>query len=304
MSDDVVALPRAGLRDRVLFLRTVDSLEGLDDQGLALLAEHAVPRAYGKGDVLTAEGEPPVALIFVVDGRVATTRKGAAGPFVGRGEGLGMVAVMGEMTSDLAIAAEDTNTLEIPVAAFRVVLEESFSLLRHALRVMGATLSRARNHLPADPDAPLPEKGTYIEKTRTLIELLIEIRRGAWAFMNIDALVDVARAMKEIRVPAGHVFWKVGETSTYVLHVVYGHIRCTSADGRSAVVGFDFTLGVNDVWSGEARPYEARAETDMIAYRIDYEDFIVICEMHATVGLDMLRIIARDYLASGKTNLE
>ena len=51
-----------------------------------------------------------------------------------------------------------------------------------------------------------------------------------------------------------------------------------------------------DVWSTQPRVYTARAETPVVAYRIDYEDFLVILEMHGQVGRDILRGMARQYL--------
>ncbi|AKU97677.1 transcriptional regulator, Crp/Fnr family [Labilithrix luteola] len=310
MNQDVLDLfsradsPQAALRNRVLLLRSVESLQGLDEQGLTLFAEHATNRFYRKGDVLTTEDEQPRAIGIVIEGQVTVTRTGKPGYVARRGEGFGMLAVMASTTTGRVVADIDTVTLEIPVATFRVALEENFSLLRNCLRIMGTTLTRARHHLPADPsNPPSVDLGDYYVRPRTLPEQLIQLRRGPFHQMNVEALVDLTRRMKERRVPAGHVFWSAGEPSTFALHVEYGRVRCTAPDGQHVDVGHDFTLGVMDVWSGQPRSYEARAETPIIAYHIDYEDFLVIIEMHVSVGLDMLRGIARQYLATDKSEL-
>ena len=44
--------------------------------------------------------------------------------------------------------------------------------------------------------------------------------------------------------------------------------------------------------------YEARAETEVIGYRVAYEDFAVILEMHPQVGLELLKSLAKSLLDS------
>jgi CRP-like cAMP-binding protein len=113
--------------------------------------------------------------------------------------------------------------------------------------------------------------------------------------MNMEALIDLARSMVELRIPAGAVLWSAGDPSTHALHIDVGRVRCTERDGRSVSVGHGFTIGVLDVWSG-SRVYEARAETALIAFRIDIEGFLALLEAHPEVGLDLLRGFARDLL--------
>jgi len=49
---------RPGLRDRVLSLRAQPMFEGLDDDGLLLLAEHGYSQSYRDGEIIAAEDEP------------------------------------------------------------------------------------------------------------------------------------------------------------------------------------------------------------------------------------------------------
>jgi CRP-like cAMP-binding protein len=302
MTQDVLDLvartepSRVGLRDRVLLLRSVENFIGLDEEGLTLLAEHARSRQYRKGDVIVVEGQPPESAHIIVEGQVTLSRKTT--PLVMKvGGGFGVLAIIAGAPTRRVVADVDTRTLEIPAAAFNVAMEENFSLLRNALRMMGHTLLRARGSLPADPRHP-PEVnlGVHFDRTKTLAQRLVELRVGPFATMNVDALVDLARRMVECRVPAGHVFWSVDDPSTHSLHIDYGRVRCTAADGSHMDVGSNFTLGVMDVWAAQPRSYEARAETDVIGYRVSYEDFFVILEMHVQVGLELLRGVARSMI--------
>jgi hypothetical protein len=196
-----------------------------------------------------------------------------------------------------ARAAVETRTLEIPAAVFEAALDESFSVLRGALRVAGAAVLQSRGNLPADPAVPREiDVGHFHAEPRTWVERLIELRAGPFGYMNVDALVDLARNMREVRVPAGHVLWSIGDPSTHAFHVDYGRVRCTATDGRHVDVGRGFTIGVLDVWGAEGRVYGARAETDLIGYAVDFENFLALLEAHVEVGLDLLRGFAQSLL--------
>jgi CRP-like cAMP-binding protein len=97
-------------------------------------------------------------------------------------------------------------------------------------------------------------------------------------------------------VAKGQVIWAVGDASTYAFHVDYGRVRCTSSDGRHVAVGRGFTIGVLDVWASEERAYEARAETELIGFHVDFEDFLTLLETHVEVGIDILRSLAQSVL--------
>jgi hypothetical protein len=163
---------------------------------------------------------------------------------------------------------------------------------------MGNELARSRRSLPADPEhPPQAEMGAYYERPRTLAERMIEMRDSSLMLTNGDALVDFARRIVEHRVPAGHVFGLAGEPAMFSIHVNYGRVRCTAPDGRSVVVGSDFTLGVMDVWGATRRSYDARTETPVVfCYCIEFEDFLTIVESHAEVCASLLSGLARAML--------
>jgi CRP-like cAMP-binding protein len=163
---------------------------------------------------------------------------------------------------------------------------------------MGSGVLASRGSLPADPNVPRQVvERSYYTTPRTMVEPLIELRQSPFGHINLEALVDMARKMLEVRFPAGHLLWSVGDTSTHSLHIDVGRVRCTTADGSSVAVGSGFTIGVLDVWGTHVRVYEARAETPIIAYRIDFESFLGLLEAHPEVGLELLRGFARELVA-------
>lgn len=283
---------RTGLRDRVLLLRSLDDFSVLDEEGLSLLVEQARDRTFAKGEVVTEEGSPPKSVYFIIDGQVSATR-GKGVVVMKTGDRLGALSVFADAPNRRAVADVETRTFEVPAAVFKLAFEENFSLVRNGLRMMSLQLLRLRGKLPADANDPPPAPlGVPFDQPKTLAERLIELRGGVFASMNLDALVDLARSAVEVRVPAGHVFWRVGDPAGGSLQVAYGRIRCTAADGTHVDVGANFTLGVMDFLSRSPRSYEARAETDVIGYRMNGEDLLVILEMHVRVGLELLRTYA------------
>ncbi|HYO95701.1 MAG TPA: cyclic nucleotide-binding domain-containing protein [Polyangiaceae bacterium] len=291
----------AGLRDRVLLLRSVETFQRVDDDGLALLAERAKLRRFRAGARVQAEAEPARAVHVVLQGEVRVTRGGRSVLVRSREQELGLMAALTGAPGALSVAEVETRTLEIPAAALQVAVDQNFSLLRGLLQHTGARLLRARGSLPAAPhSAPEVRLGTYYERPRTLVERVLELRKSPFASMNVEALTEFARAMVEQRPAAGELLWAVGEPATHSFHVEYGCVRCTTSDGKHVDVGSDFTLGVMDVWGRSQRTYEARCVTPVIGYRVGFEDFLALLESHARVGADLLETFARGVLGTGE----
>ncbi|MET0792001.1 MAG: cyclic nucleotide-binding domain-containing protein [Polyangiaceae bacterium] len=289
---------RLSVRDRILTMRSKPMFEGLDDDGLLLLAEHGHTGFYRDGEVIAPEGEPARQVYLIEHGEIVVSQAGQWVTTRKEGDAYGGLPLLAREPSPLAVAKGDTRTLEVPGPAFEAALTENFSLLRNTLKQLGASVLQHRGNLPADPDRPrtFPE-GPYYEEPRTLVERLIQLRGQPFGRMNLDALVDMARHMIDIRFPAGTLLWSIGEPSTHALNIDYGSVRCTGPDGRHVMIGRGFTLGVLDVWS-RSRVYEVRTETPVIAYRIEFESFLALLEKHPEVGLELLRGFARDLLSA------
>jgi CRP-like cAMP-binding protein len=285
---------RVGLRDRVLALRAQPMFDGLDDDGLLLLAEHGGSASYADGEVIAVEGAVARAVFLVLEGSVVVSHQGRQVTTRLAGDAFGALPLLAREPSMLALAGGETRLLEIPAAAFEVALIENYSLLRNTLRMLGGSVLRMRGNLPLNPDVPRAvDEGHYYAEPRSLVELLIQLRRSPFGQMNLDALVDVARNMVEVRFAAGELLWPVGGSSSHALHIDAGRVRCTSADGKHVAVGRGFTIGVLDAWT-RTRVYEARTETPVIAFSISFEGFLALLEAHPEVGLELLRGFARD----------
>ncbi|HKO49239.1 MAG TPA: cyclic nucleotide-binding domain-containing protein [Polyangiaceae bacterium] len=293
---------RAGIRDRVLTMRSYSMFDGLDDDALLLLAEHGSSARYRDGEVISVEGEPTRMLCLIVEGEILVSRNGQVLTTRKPGDAYGGLPLLAHEPSTLAVAVGDTCTLEVPASAFEAALIANFSLMRTMLRQLGSSVLAMRGNLPTDGNRPSAvEEGNYYSEPLSLVERLIKLRQGGFRHMNMEALIDLARSMLEIRCPAGALLWSTGDPSTHAIHIDVGRVRCTEPDGKHASVGRAFTIGVLDVWSG-SRVYEARAETPLIAFRIDFENFLALLEAHPEVGLDLLRGSALDLLNGMRVN--
>ncbi|HEY2736510.1 MAG TPA: cyclic nucleotide-binding domain-containing protein, partial [Polyangiales bacterium] len=250
-------------------------------------------------DVITRAGEPQRAIQLIVEGVVELFHEGVSVTALKAGMAYGAMQMLARAPSVLGVAAEDTRIMEIPASAFELALDENYTALRSVLGVVGSAALVARGHLPVDPNVPRTlDEGVYYDEPSSLVERLIQVRTGNFAYMNIEALVDLAREMKEVRFPAGHVIWSMGDLADHSLYIDCGRVRCSAADGRHVDIGRDFTLGVLDVWGSRARAYDARSETPVIGFRIEFESFLRLLETHVEVGIQILRVFAQVFLNS------
>lgn len=287
-------LDRASLRDRVLLMRAQPMFEGLDDEGLLRLAEHGRSVRYRDGEIVSREGEPARSVYLVTHGKIVVSLANNGENVRRAGDAYGGLQLLARQPSSLAVARGETRTLEMPATAFESTLIENYSLLRNTLRMIGSSVLATRNSLPADPNLPrVVDEGTYSNEPRTMVQRLLDLRQSSFGHLNLEALVDMARGMFEVRYPAGHLLWSAGDPSTHSLHIEAGRVRCTAPDGRSIDVGHRFTIGVLDVWGSRQRVYDARTETPVTAARIDFESFLSLLEAHPEVGLELLRGFAR-----------
>jgi CRP-like cAMP-binding protein len=298
-----IETPLHNLRNRMLAIRSLPNFEGLGEDSLLRIAEHARERRFRAGEPLYVEGTPVDRIYIVLSGAVTTSRQGKTFLVI---TGNGAAGILSAIAHDPdgwhAVADRDTLTLEIPVPVFLASLKEDFGLLRNALRRLSAMALASRGNLPARPD-PTKEidLGEYPDRDPTLVELIMRLRTtpGPFATANMDALIAAARRMTFVRVDAGHQFFEVGDPSDYSLRIVYGKIRCTSGSGEHVDVGAGFVLGALDAWGGAPRSFSARAETPVVCYRTPTEDLLSVLEMHPSLALQMLQGVASGLIKTG-----
>jgi CRP-like cAMP-binding protein len=297
-----VDAPLHGIRDRMLAIKALPNFKGLSDESLLQIAEHARERRFRAGEQLLVEGKPVECIYIVISGAVTTSRQDKTFLVI---TGNGAVGILSAFANDpvgwKAVADSDTLTLEIPVTVFLSGIKEDFGLLRNALRAMATMALKARGHLPVRPEpGRVVDIGVYPDRDPTLVERLMALRsQRVFKTANMDALIEICRRMSLVRVEAGHVFFSIGDPSTYSLRIAYGRVRCTAAGGEHVDVGTGAVLGALDAWAGSAHSYAAVAETPIVGYNTPTEDFLAVLEMHPNLALTLLQVLAASLIEGG-----
>jgi CRP-like cAMP-binding protein len=286
-----------GARERLLILKSNPNLTGIDDEGLETLASHTTERWVKKGTVILKENEPVRSVFIVVSGMVVVRRQGLVTARIDWG-GVGFLSVLAKDPNGVdAVAERDSHLLEVPVDVLFETYEENFSFLRNSLRLLSAWILDKRDNLPRRAGEGEVELGEWFDRPRTLVEKVINATKGGvLASANLDAVIDWARMAKEVRVEPGHRFWSAGDPGSYSMYIEYGRISCTAKDGRSSSVGHAFVLGSLDPMCGRGRFYDAVAETKVIAFQMQVNEWLQLLETHRQVAIDLLGVLSNQLL--------
>jgi CRP-like cAMP-binding protein len=280
------------VRDRILLLRSLPAFGPLEDESLTLLAEHMRLRACRDGEVLLSLGEPVHHVYVVLEGELRWHRKDRAPVLSSSQDVVGWLTLMARDPNGLdARALGDALVLELPGEVLEHALEDDFGIVRNSMRLGGSALLAARGNLPSPRDRPPAlEMGVLRPQRRTLVERLIDMRKvPLFARANAEALIALVRCTDEVRFEPGDVVWRIGDAATFWLLVEYGRLQCTNEDGEHQDIGSGFVIGIMDSIAQASRAYEVRADTLVIASRIELESFLGVLESHFE--------LARDYLA-------
>lgn len=297
MSEDLRIVPAvaSGVRDRLLAVRSLGILEGLDDDGALLLAEYSKLTTFEAEQEVTGADEEPDSVYIVLEGRLRVPRTSGAAMIIDNGRGVGVIGMLANSGKGIrSIADVETRALEISKDVFFAAIDESFSIARNLLKVFAGMLLDERGSLPTGADA-IPAEPAIADRTepRTLVERVIELSRtGIFVGANLDAIFDMARVMRQVRVPAGHVFFVAGDKARTVVRVLDGTVRCTASDGRSVEAVSGLMLGGLAAIAVRRHAYEARAVTEVVAYEINFEDFLLVLEAHPELTMKMLQTMA------------
>jgi CRP-like cAMP-binding protein len=292
------------VRDLAYLLRSLTTFAQVDDESLALIAEHARVRSFRRGDRLVERSASLHAINWLLDGRVRVTHEGQLLSVIGEGRGVGLLAFRaGRLEGLEAVALEDTNTVEVPIEAVAAAYEESFAIVRNDLRICASALLARRGGLPVAPATQRTvDEGVYREEPLELIERVIRARRtGAYAKVNVAAVIELVRREREVRYAVGDTLFCRGDTADFYLRLHCGRVRCTAPDGTSVDVGADHVLGSLDALALTPRSFDARAMKPVIAHRVDLHALLSVMEVQHELGRGLLSLLASALLEEQKS---
>jgi CRP-like cAMP-binding protein len=120
---------------RVELLAGCPLFKGIDDDGLAALAERATQVDFPAGHVIARQGEIGTGFFVVIEGRVRVVRDGKPVATLGAGEFFGELSVLDRMPRNAMVAAEvPTTCLALASWDFEAVLLEQPALTLAILR--------------------------------------------------------------------------------------------------------------------------------------------------------------------------
>jgi CRP/FNR family transcriptional regulator, cyclic AMP receptor protein len=120
---------------RAALLAGCPLFRGIDERGLAALAERATQVDFPAGHVIAREGEIGTGFFVVISGRVRVVRDGTVVAALGDGEFFGELSVLDRMPRNAMVAAEvPTSCLALASWDFDAVMLEQPALTLAILR--------------------------------------------------------------------------------------------------------------------------------------------------------------------------
>ena len=286
--------------ERMLYLKRVPMLSGLSGSQIAVIADAATERFFPAGTVVFREGEPVGSVHFVVQGSLATLRRGVRVGRVGPGAGAGGIALFARAPfGSQVVADEDTLTLELDGDAVSDVLDDHFPILHHVLREMSRRSIDLLTRFRLDPGAGVPECSLDDPGPGEidLVDRLFFLRRMAvFQRSSITALAEMARAMVQVQFEPGTLLWREGEAAPSIFLIRRGWMRARGSSGVAFRAGPGFPLGALEALGEVPRWYEPVAETPVVALQGHMGVLVDGFEDNFGMAMDYLAVIAQSTL--------
>jgi CRP-like cAMP-binding protein len=240
------------LTERLLRLRGVPILRGLTTSELAQLAASIRPATFEKGDIVLCEDEPPKAFHMLVTGAVTMRRRGKRIRTIAAPGGVGFLPLLAQTAGGTeAVAEAHTETFEVRADALNELFEDHFSVFLGTLRWVTDQLIEESlvQEPPEYPSANLGFEHIVGDRELDLVERILVMRRTlGFKSANVNSTARLARAMKEVRLPAGETIWRPGDRATSSLFLVRGKMQLTWRHAHAGhkivqVVGPGYILG-------------------------------------------------------------
>lgn len=288
--------------ERAVFLRGLEQLRGADPQQVAVIAHSAEERFYRRGQTVAHPDRMPHSVQIIVNGTVVAEGDEHRGARLGPGDTLGGLTVLSRSEQGfLAVAETDVTTLEVEAEDIFEFYEDRFDVFAIALRNICRELLRLRSRI-ADGTVLSPRAGTVLpQRDLDLVERLVLMRRsGIFQRTSMDAIVRLARSLRELRFDAGTTLWRAGDASGYMFIVMEGRVSCRLPDGRTFFAGVGYPLGNLENHAREPRWYDAVVDEPIRVFRAESDTFYDVLEDHFEVALDFMASVAANLLRVSK----
>jgi CRP-like cAMP-binding protein len=230
------------LTERLLRLRGVPVFQAMTTAELAPLAATMRSSTFEKGDVVLREDEPPKAFHMLLTGAVTMRRRGNTIRTITAPGGVGFLSLLARTGGGTeAVAETHTETFEVRGDALDELFEDHFPVLLGTMRWITERLIQ-ENLINEPPPYNPPTEGferLIGDRELGLVERIFLLRRTVgFRDANVNSLVRLVRAMKEVRLGAGETIWRPGDRAASTLFLVKGKMELSwnhARDGRPMV---------------------------------------------------------------------
>jgi CRP-like cAMP-binding protein len=273
---------------RILALRQFPVLCDAELGELALFAENVAEVTLSAGTVVATAGSRLTALHLVLDGEI--TAVGAQNRAWRPRQVFGALEVLADRgVSAHAVTTMETTTLQLLAPDVTEILEDSFGVMRAALRGLAAQ-ARMR---PARGRRVTPP----VVRSLGLVERLLVLRQQtAFSGAPLESLVALAHASEEVALSAGTVMTQAGDAGTSSYIIIKGASRARHASGATHVLGPGDVIGHMEILGH--RPYDETIEAiaPLRALKIEAADLFDVIEDHTDFGRAILAALAGQLL--------
>jgi CRP-like cAMP-binding protein len=300
--------PATDLTSRLLYLRGIPVLASVAPSDLVALAGSLAERTFAAGETVAREEDPPNGVHLVTSGRVKLSRKGRAIGAVEAPASIGLHPLVARSPDGVgAVAETDASTLEVDAETLAELVEDHPQILTALLESVAKYNLAQRKKAPSDIfyKAGAVPLATVPVRPLDVVELIFFLRRmPAFRSASVNALSTLAQQVNEVRLPAGHTLWRIGDPIATNLLIVSGVVRATSPEGTfrggpGAPIG-----GLDTLARSEERWYDLVTETPLIALEVGPEDLFDIFEDHHDMGMEFLAMLSGDLLSTWDKRIE
>ncbi|MCA9517475.1 MAG: cyclic nucleotide-binding domain-containing protein [Myxococcales bacterium] len=288
--------------ERVLAMRASPIFHDLPAVELDTMAEYAREVVYRRGDVLQSADRPPAAIHLIVEGDVEVVRDDAVAMRLSAPAGVGALDLFARTDGGTRVTAlTEVLALSFPVDLVLEIIEDQFAVLHAILKRSAAQLIETYAKIEGDrdiPDASERPPCRCVGDMMNLVERLVFLRRmPIFAQSSLDAVTEIARAFREVRVPAGETLWRVGDEAKTLLALVDGQALATIPGTSSKVRYHRYSmLGAMCSLAQVPRYHDMVAVTPLVLLEADGSRLLDVIEDNHEMGLTILSGLAREMI--------
>ena len=114
-----------------------------------------------------------------------------------------------------------------------------------------------------------------------------------------EEVVDLVPIIQEVEIPRGETFIRCGDEGNCLYIVVEGEVEAALPDGVIRSMTSREAIGELAVLTEQPRTADCTATTDVVALRIDKDDFWELMNRQPRRAIDIMKVIVDRYVAGG-----